>query len=257
MTFVLYDTLRIRKKVIFKNLDIAFKDSKTPEEKKYIARSSFYHFLLTILEFLHARNGEIADDMKIFNSESIRESVSSNQGAYVIAMHMSNWEAAAAAVSRQIKPVYVVVKNVGSEGSNRLVTKLRIRNGMNIIPRKSTGDAVRAMRKTIKDGNIVAVIMDQSRPGEPKLPFFDRPAKTNTSFPAIWSRIKAPVFMAYSVRISAGKHKLYFKEPIQLQITSDPKEDTLANAALINKKIEECIRECPEQYFWLHDRWKE
>jgi len=242
--------------MIFKNLDIAFANEKPPEEKNKIAEACYYHFILTALEFLYFRNGDIAKNMRIENSESLRIALTKGTGAYVIAMHMSNWEASASGVSKQIKNVNVVVKKVGSPGMDRFVTQLRKANGMNVIFRKSTGDAVRNMRKVLNLNEIVAVILDQARPGEPFLPFFGKPAKTNTSFTAIWARIKAPVFMAYSVRESIGKHVLYFKEEVVLQDTGDSKNDVLANSTHINALIESCIRECPEQYFWLHDRWK-
>jgi KDO2-lipid IV(A) lauroyltransferase len=256
LTFVLFRVFRLRRSLILKNLDIAFANEKTAEEKEEIASSCFYHFVLTSLEFLYFRKGDIAKNMSYVGAESLVRALEKGKGAYVIAMHMSNWEASASGVSKQIKPVHVVVKKVGSEGVNRFVTELRTANGMNVILRKSTGDAVRSMRNVLKKGDVVAVMLDQARPGEPFLPFFGRPAKTNTSFTAIWARIKAPVFMAYSVRLEPGKYVTYVLEEVPLQDTGDSKIDVEANSTHINQLIESCIRKCPEQYFWLHNRWK-
>lgn len=256
LTFIFFGIFRLRRSTILKNLDIAFGNEKTREEKVQIAYSCFHSFILTSLEFLYYRDGDIAKNMRIENSEALRQSLEKGKGAYIIAMHMSNWEASASGVSKQIQSVNAVVKKVGSEGMNRFVTELRTKNGLNVIFRKSTGDAVRSMKRVIANGEVVAVILDQSKPGEPFLPFFGKPAKTNTSFTAIWSRIKAPVFIAYSKRESVGKHVMYVKQEITLQDTGNSQVDIPANSTLINKKIEACIRECPDQYFWLHDRWK-
>ncbi len=256
LSFVLFKIFRIRRKLILKNLDIAFANEKSQEEKNKIAESCFYHFVLTVLEFLYFRKGDIAQNMRIENPEEIRRVLEEGRGAYVIAMHMSNWEASASGVSKQIKAVNAVVKKIGSPGINRFITELREANGMHIIFRKSTGDAVRSMRNFLKKGEIVAVILDQARPGEPYLPFFGKEAKTNTSFAAIAARIKAPIFLAYSVRDSVGVHRLRFKEQVYLQETDDAQRDVLVNSTHLNKEIEMCIREYPEQYFWLHDRWK-
>lgn len=256
LTWTLYSLCGLRKKTILKNLDIAFKEEKTLEEKKHLGFLSFYHFILTAFEFLSSRKGDIASKMEFVNEEPLVEALKQGRGAYVIALHMSNWEAAASGVSKKIKPVHVVVKKVGSPSVDRFVTDLRTRNKMHVVKRKSTGDAVRSMKKVLNQGDIVAVMLDQARPGEPFLDFFGLPAKTNTSFAAISRRLQAPIFIAYSRRSSMGCHKLIVKEEIQLQNTEDKEKDVLENSLLLNKEIEACIRECPEQYFWLHDRWK-
>ncbi len=256
LTFVCFRLFHIRRKLILQNLEIAFGTEKSAEEKAKIAESCFYHFILTGLEFLYYRNGDISQNMMIKDAEPLQEALKRGEGAYIIAMHMSNWEASASGVAKQIVPVNVVVKKVGSPGINRFVTELRARNGMKVVQRKSTGDAVRTMRKSLKNNEAVAVILDQARPGEPFLPFFAKPAKTNTSFTAIYARIKAPVFMAFSTRTAFGEHVLHFQPEIILQDTGDAKKDVIQNSIHLNHAIEQCIRQCPEQYFWLHDRWK-
>ena len=256
LTFIFFRIFRLRQRLILQNLEIAFGNTKNPQEKAEIAQSSFYHFILTALELLYFRNGDIACNMTMENAEPLIQALARGEGAYVIAMHMSNWEAAASGVAKQIKPVNVVVKKVGSPGLDRFITQLRTRNGMNVIVRKSAGDAIRAMRRVLKGGEIVAVILDQARPGEPFLPFFGKPAKTNTSFTAIWARIKAPIFIAYSTRSRVGEHVLHCKSEIFLKDTGNAQQDIIDNSTHLNQVIETCIRECPQQYFWLHDRWK-
>ncbi len=256
LAFIFFYVFRLRRKVIIKNLNIAFGTEKSSQEKIRLGFLSYYHFILTVLEFLHYRNGDISKNTSIEGREEIDRVLESGQGAYIIAMHMSNWEASASVVAQQIKPVNVAVKKVGSSSLDSFVNELRRRNGMFSIERKSRGDAIRSMRKFLSKGELVAVILDQFRPGEPYLDFFGTPASTNTSFAGIWSLIKAPVFIAYSVRTKFGHHKLYFKKQLTMQTSGKPKEDVLTNSQYLNRVIEECIRKCPEQYFWLHDRWK-
>lgn len=256
ITFVLFKIFHLRRKIILKNLDIAFKNEKSIEEKNYIAEQCFYHFILTVLEFFYFRKGELGSRMRLVNASSFTEAVQKNQGVYAITLHMGNWEAMASKVSKELKPVHIVVKKIGSAGINDFVTKRRQQNGVNIIERKSTGDAVRSMRNLIKQGKILAVMLDQARPGEPLLPFFGRPAKTNTSFAAIWSRYKAPVFIGYSVRNSVGNFTLHFTDELNLQDSGDSQKDAIENSLRINQALESCIRQYPEQYFWLHNRWK-
>lgn len=255
LAFIFFYIIGIRRRVILKNLDIAFGSEKTRQEKLHIGFSCYYHFILTVFEFLHFRNGDLAKNTVIEGKEAIETALANGHGAYVIAMHMSNWEASASAAAQQVKAVNVVVKKVGSSSLDSFINEFRRRNGMFSIERKSRGDAIRSMRKFINKGEIVAFILDQFRPGEPYLDFFGKPASTNTSFAAIWSITKAPVFIGYSVRSQIGYHKLYFKQ-LSMQDSGSSKKDVLANSQYLNHMIEKCIRKCPEQYFWLHDRWK-
>ena len=98
---------------------------------------------------------------------------------------MGNWEAMGAAWAL-VTPAHVLVKKVGSSSVDRFVSELRDRNGFLTVKRKKKGDGFSAIRDVLARGEIVGFVMDQARPGEPKLPFFGRPAKTNTSFAAIW-----------------------------------------------------------------------
>lgn len=99
--------------------------------------------------------------------------------------------------------------------------------------------------------------MDQSRPGEPKLPFFGRPAKTNTSLAGVWPANPVPIVPAFITRQSPTVHTLRFFPPVTMTRSSDEKADVLANTETFNRVIEQMIRACPEQYFWMHNRWKD
>ena len=98
--------------------------------------------------------------------------------------------------------------------------------------------------------------MDQARPGEPKLPFFGHPAKTNTSFAAICRRFRAPIVPSFVLRQSFNRHVQYFLPEVSLEYTGDTDADILKQSTEFNAVVETCIRRCPEQYFWLHNRWK-
>src|SRR5690606_3301693 len=110
--------------------------------------------------------------------------------------------------------------------------------------------------RTLRRNEIVGFVLDQSRPGEPRLKFFSHPAKTNTSLAQIWRKWPAPVVPAYIVRRSVGCHDGYFLPPLNLQKTTDPEDDIVINSTLFNRTLEKIISDHPDQYFWMHDRWK-
>ena len=170
--------------------------------------------------------------------------------------HIGNWEVFAAQVSQQIRQVHVPVKKVGSFGVNRLVEEIRHKHRFMTVPRAKKGDAYRAILGGLKRGEIIGFMMDQSRPGEPRVPFFGEAAKTNTSLATMWLRLQVPVIPGTIRRVGIFKHEISFYPPLQLEKTGDDAADVLQVTERCNQAIERVILDNPEQYFWFHNRWK-
>ncbi len=248
--------LRFRRRIVSKNLNIAFGDTITPMQRQNMARQCYYHFTLTALETLRSQYLDIAADITLQNADYIRQALREQNGVYILCMHMGNWEAQGAATTRLVTPCYVFVKRVGSPGVDRWVQTMRRRNGFEPLLRQKKGDGVRMVKETLGRGEIIGFVADQARPGEPRLPFFGVPAKTNTSLAAIVRRLPAPVVPSYIRRLAPGRHVLEFLPPLELQMTDDADADILRHTQQFNDAVEAMIRQNPEQYFWLHDRWK-
>ncbi|MCX6128205.1 MAG: lysophospholipid acyltransferase family protein, partial [Proteobacteria bacterium] len=117
-------------------------------------------------------------------------------------------------------------------------------------------DGMKGIREVLDRGEIVGFVIDQARPGEPRLPFFGTPAQTNTSFAAIWHRRQAPIVPGYMHRTAFGEHVLEFEKPLHLDVSKDRANDILQHSELFNTVVERAVRKYPEHYFWLHNRWK-
>jgi KDO2-lipid IV(A) lauroyltransferase len=256
LAWLSFDLLRIRRRLILRNLEIAFGDEKTPAERLAIGRSSVYHTILTFLEFFRSTRTDIAGDIELRGVEHARAALAEGRGVYVLCFHMGNWEAMGAKYSRAIVPSYIVVKRVGGPSVDRFVSSLRARNGFLTVKREKKGDGYRQILNVLQRGEVVGFVIDQARPGEPKLPFFGRPAKTNTSFAAIWRRRPAPIIPSYVTRSGVSRHTIEILPPVELAITGDAEKDILAHSEQFNRIVEACVRKCPEQYFWMHNRWK-
>lgn len=250
-----FSILRIRRSLLLKNLRIAYPEL-SPAEHKRIAYLSVYNFILTILEFLHFRDGTIGNQTQIEGMEHIKKALEKGKGAYVICMHLGNWEAMGSAVSKQIAPVRMVLKKIGVPSVNRFVYKLREKNKFHAIQRDKKGDAFRGIQEALKNGNVVGFVMDQAKHGGPRLPFLGTPARTNTSLAAFWRKNPVPILVAYSHRLGVGKHVVHFLPEITLQMTDDAQADILNHSLYFNELLAPHIARHKEQYFWLHDRWK-
>lgn len=256
LAFLTFDLLKIRREVMLKNLDIAFPDEFTSEEKKSIARKSLGNFAMTGLEFLEARTGDIARDVTGEGEHHLYDALKEGKGVYILCMHLGNWEAMGAYMTRNMVPSHVLVKPVGGDGLNQFVTEQRAKNRFLWVKRKKKGDGFSAIKEILGRNEVVGFVMDQSRPSSPRLPFFSQSAKTNTSFAAIWQKIPAPIVPAYAYRSSFGVHTVKFFPELKLSTSENLEEDILQHSTLFNQVVESCVRQAPEQYFWLHNRWK-
>ncbi|MBF0443773.1 MAG: lysophospholipid acyltransferase family protein [Oligoflexales bacterium] len=257
IAYFFFDIMRIRRRTIVRNLEIAFGDRLSNSDRLSIGRQSVYHFSLSILETLHSYRNDIAANIEIKGLENLKTALEKGRGAYILCFHMGNWEAMASVMTRTITPSYVIVKKVGSKGVNRFVEELRDKNSFLFIKREKKGDVYRSIKEILSRNQIVGFVIDQARPGEPKLPFFSHPAKTNTSFAAIWRRLRSPIIPGYIYRTGPGVHVLNFLPEIKPVISDNLEKDLIDHSILFNLCVEKVVSEKPEQYFWMHDRWKE
>ncbi|MDQ3233124.1 MAG: lysophospholipid acyltransferase family protein [Pseudobdellovibrionaceae bacterium] len=256
ITLIVFDGLRIRRSLMLRNIDTAFGSSKSAQEKEQIARQSVFNFMLSIFETMISIRKPIAERIEVRGGEHLRAALAEGRGVYILCFHLGNWEAMGAKVTRAFKPAYVVVKKVGGPGTNRFVERLRFKNGFYWIRRDRAGDGMRGIREVLDRGEIVGFVIDQARPGEPRLPFFGTPAKTNTSFAAIWARRPAPVVPGYMHRTAFGEHVMEFEPALNLVSSDNRSDDILQHSELFNRVVEGAVRKYPEHYFWLHNRWK-
>ena len=171
LAVILFDFLRVRRKTVLSNLDTAFKDEYTKNEKISLGRQSVYHFMLTICEFLVSVRLKIDDDVEHVGRGKLDTALAANRGVYILCCHLGNWEAMGASFSNEITNSYILVKKVGKGGLSDFVVKLRDKNNFLSVKREKKGDGLKAIKEILSRNEIVGFVFDQSRPGEPRLPF--------------------------------------------------------------------------------------
>lgn len=254
---LLYDVFRIRRKVILKNLDIAFSDSKTQTEKVKIGRSSVISFIQTALELLSADKLFPKNRVKFYNPENALKLLQRKEGLYAMCIHIGNWEYLCHISSKLFAPVHVVVKPIGKGKLAQWIEDMRARIGYRIIDRKGELSPTTQIFKALDNGEIIGFIVDQKRPKGEYLPFFGKEASTNNSLAKLWLKRKAPIIPVIIKRTHFNAHEVYFLN--EFNMTEDnsltPEENITANTLKMNKTVEEMIKFNPEEYFWMHNRW--
>ncbi|MBP9707097.1 MAG: lysophospholipid acyltransferase family protein [Oligoflexales bacterium] len=255
LSWLLYSVLRFRRKLVVENITRAYGKKFSKKQIEHVARYCYYHFLLTIFEFLSAIKKPLVDNVKMIGLENFSNSLEKNQGAFVLCCHLGNWEAQGAAISRFICPTKVLVKKIGLKSLNKFIEDVREKNGFLSIIRKNKGDGARAILRALKEKNAVGYVLDQYRPTEPFVPFFGYPARTNTGLAQLVNKLKTPVVPAFILRKSYREHEVHILP--ELNLSQKESEDVIYSMTrIMNQALEAMIDHAPEQYFWFHRRWK-
>lgn len=253
-----FDIVRIRRKIILSNLDIVYHDTISHSKKQKIGRMCMINFITTALEFLSAKHLAHKAQFEFINQGLPSQLVYQNKGVYTICMHFGNWEYLCH-INAKIynKPVHVVVKDVLSGKSEEWIKNLRHSLGYNLIDRQSKISAAQQIFNAIDNGEIVGFIVDQRKPNGPMIPFFGQEASTNTGLSKLYFRKPAPLVCATIIRKKPGIFCVeYFKFEYQKNDEISLSENITQMMRQVHALLEPIILKHPEEYYWLHNRWK-
>lgn len=249
--------LGIRRRVTLDNLRQAFPE-KDGTELERIARGAYANMAITVLEAIAASSpdGPVATAEVPVVTENwglVEEAIASKQGFLVATAHFGNWELLGEIMARRGIPINAVVRPLAGALNARIVES-RQKSGLKLILQRG---ALPKMLKALREGEVVAQLIDQVLPAEHGVfvPFFGRPACTTPAVSLAALRTGAPVFVALAAR-EEGHLRLFIEGPIPLPSTGDRQQDVAQHTALLTGIIERYIRRYPEQWLWLHRRWK-
>jgi KDO2-lipid IV(A) lauroyltransferase len=177
------------------------------------------------------------------------------RGVLLFTAHFSNWELSAAAGAFLIKPSLVLYRTLDSAILEHLVLKVRSASGNTLLPKEH---AMRAMLRGLKRNEIVGIMLDQNMAWYEGVfvEYFGRPACTTTGLALLALHTGAPVLPGYIVRLPDGRYRLVIGPEVEIIRTGNRDADVFANTQRFTKIIEEAVRQYPEQWFWVHQRWK-
>lgn len=227
----------------------------TEIEAKRIAKKSWTRFGYMIIEVLRfpLMKNHITDYVRIEGREHMEKALALGRGGIIATAHSGNWELLGGALALSGFPIVGVAQKQTNEAMNKFINEYRRMVGMHITYK--TG--VREMITMLADGWVIGLLMDQrTNPRDGViLKFFGRDTPCVPG-PASLARFKnAPILPVFITQEEDGKHLLKIYEPVFVEKTKDKHEDIKRTTAILTQMIETHIREYPEEWFWLHDRW--
>jgi KDO2-lipid IV(A) lauroyltransferase len=246
--------LGIRRKVTLDNLAHAF--PALPEaERRRIAREAYANMAWGVLESLtsaHLSREKLDALLTVENWEVMERSRAEGKGVLMATGHFGSWELFGHCLASRV-PLSAVVKPLKGALNQRIVLS-RLESGLKLIPARG---ALSGTIRALKSGDVVAVLIDQVIDAEHGVfvPFFGRPASTTPGLSLVAARTGAPVVLGMAVRDGLGL-RLHFEGPFPFTHTGDSEEDIRRHTAEVTAALERWIRRYPEQWLWLHRRWK-
>jgi len=250
------DVFRIRRGEILERLQRCFPD-KSEAERRAI-RSGMYtnmgHTFIDLLRLSFISPEQMRAECIWIDRHHLDAAFKRGQGVVIITAHVGSWETIAALGPLEGYPETIVVKTVRPPALDQYMAALRGRFGTHVLPRKGS---YRKCLRALKNQNILGFIIDQNmRPGQGVfVDFFGQPASTSPGAAMMAWQAGSPIVPIFAVRQADGTHQIHCLPEIEPPRSRDESEIVRctqdATAAL-----ESIIRQYPEQWIWMHRRWR-
>lgn len=241
-----------------KNLKMAMPEL-DERERERIRRGVFRNLgrlLGEVSRFPRLNRENISSIVSYVGLENYQEAVGRGRGVILLTGHIGAWELSVFAHSIYGYPMSFLARRVDNPLLERLAESYRSRFGNRSIDKKNS---VREVVRTLKQGGVIGILADLNASREEGVfcDFFGIEACTTAGVATLAMRTGAVVLPGYLIWDEAEKiHRLHFERPIETIDTGNQKEDVAANTAVYAKTLESVIRRHPDQWLWIHRRWR-
>jgi Kdo2-lipid IVA lauroyltransferase/acyltransferase len=241
-----------------RNLEMAFPEL-SQTARKDILRGSFENLGRLLVEFTHLpelNEGNVCRFVVHDGLENYLEGLRRGRGVIFMTAHFGAWELSSFAHAVYGYPLRFVVRPIDNPHVERLISMYRTRSGNIPIERRR---AARDILKALRQNEAVGILFDQNTTRSEGVfaEFFGIPAATTPSLALFALRTGAAVVPGFLIwDESLKKHRLRLDPPVELIDTGNLDHDVLENTKLFNKILEGYIRKYPDQWLWIHRRWK-
>ena len=243
--------------IVLHNLTRAFPE-KSPAEIVRIAKASYRSFGRVVAEFSEITRlnpDNVHQWVRIQGLEHYDEARRKGKGVLLFSGHFGNWEIGNAALAIATKPFIFIYRILDSAFLEEAITYVRATCGNISLDKEN---AMRPMIRALKKGETINILIDQNVAVYDGIfvDFFGRPACTTSGLALLALHTGAPVLPVFTTRMPDGKYWLEIGAEVAIRNTGNRDADVRESTQTFTGIIEEHIRKYPEQWFWMHQRWK-
>ncbi len=246
------------RRVGLRNLELAFPE-KTAQEREAILRLEYRNLGLLLAEFCKMPDYTAATASRFIRYEGLENYLRARErgkGVLVLTGHLGAWELSSFYHSLMGMPMGMVIRRLDNPLVDAFVNRIRCQYGNRVIHKD---DFARGLIASMRGGETVGILMDTNMtpPQGVFVPFFGVQACTASGMARIAAKTGAAVLPGFLVwQERERRYVLHFGEELPVVHTGDAEQDALTNTAVFTAAIERYIRQYPEQWLWMHRRWK-
>jgi Kdo2-lipid IVA lauroyltransferase/acyltransferase len=252
-----FSCLGYRREVTLGNLRRAFPE-KSEDELMRIARGSFESVGTSLLELVwypRMSREQVSNAMHFHNPEVLKNAYEKRKGLLVLTAHFGNWELLGGCIAVQFGiPLNGIAKTQSNRLVNRSIDERRLRFGNKVVPMETS---LREVMRALRNGEAIGIVADQAAPKENvPVEFFGTMVPTHQG-PSVFSlKMGSPLVAVFSVRRPDGSYDAYVEEVPAADLTEYTEENVTELTKRHVKVTEKYIRRFPDQWMWMHKRWK-
>ena len=259
--FLAFAFMKLKKKrfhVVMTNLDLAFGETKTKEEKLEIAKKCYYNFAKYLgINFILNQNTtkqKILEQVVFKNEHFLLDAIKSGRPIIVTTAHFGQWEIFGLAVAAHFGPSSVLGRRLDSSIMDKILRANRSQFDVELIDKDG---GAKDILKALKARRIVGILVDQNTAPKDgiKVQFFGKDVLHTPAASVLAQKTNALIINAFIYQKGKNLNEICFEQPID--ISTFDKEDAVQKATQMQcSACEEMVRARPEEYFWFHQRFK-
>ena len=259
--FLAFAFMKLKKKrfhIVMTNLDLAFGETKSKEEKLEIAKKCYYNFAKYLgINFILNQNTtkqKILEQVVFKNEHFLLDAMKSGRPIIVTTAHFGQWEIFGLAVAAHFGPSSVLGRKLDSSVMDKILRANRAQFDVELIDKDG---GAKDILKALKARRIVGILVDQNTAPKDgiKVQFFGKDVLHTPAASVLAQKTNALIINAFIYQKGENLNEICFEEPID--ISTFDKEDAVQKATQMQcSACEEMVRAKPEEYFWFHQRFK-
>ncbi len=261
---LLYHCIPYRRRIVMDNIDQVFADRLTKAQKIHLAKAFYSHLALCLKEAIQLRflsESALCERVEVRGHQYLLDIAADGCGVLVLTGHFGSWEFAPLGGMLNFKQFkghfHFIRRTLGNKTIEKILFKRYFQAGLHVIAKQ---DALYRVKDALDNNHAVVFVLDQhaslnNRDGV-AVEFFGKKAGTYRSLASISRHTNVPVVPAAGYRLPNGRHVLEFFPPIHWQEHETTQASIYHNTLAYNQALEKIILTHPEQWMWLHKRWK-